>query len=112
VKRKYRLRRSIDFQRVREEGKSYTHRLLVLIVNPNPEGELRIGISAGKSIGKAVTRNKTKRRIRASMNEFIKNLQTGWDLVFLARKPIITAEYKKIMEAVHDLLEQAGIIEN
>lgn len=46
------------------------------------------------------------------MNEFIKNLQTGWDLVFLARKPIITAEYKKIMEAVHDLLEQAGIIEN
>lgn len=110
MKRDYRLRSSLDFQRVKLNGKSYAHSLIVLIKLPNPDGALRIGVSAGKSIGNAVTRNRAKRRMRASLNAIMKNIQPGWDLVFLARKPITSAAFEEIVAAEVLVLKRAGLI--
>ena len=109
MKRDYRLTRSTDFQRVKHTGKSYAHYLIVLIKLPNPDGYLRIGVSAGKAVGNAVTRNRAKRRMRASLSELMKNIQPGWDLVFLARKPIVDADYQEITAAEINLLKRAGL---
>jgi ribonuclease P protein component len=81
-----------------------------MIKSPNPVGTLRIGVSAGKAIGNAVTRNRAKRRMRASLNVFLKNIQPGWDLVFLARKPIVNAAFNEILAAEQQLLKRAEII--
>ena len=109
MKRNYRLTRSNDFQRVKQTGKSHAHSLIVLIKMPNPEGLLRIGVSAGKAVGNAVTRNRAKRRMRASLSELLENIQPGWDLVFLARKPIVDAAYQEILAAEIYLLKRAGL---
>ena len=110
MKRDYRLTRSDDFLRVKKCGKSYTHSLIVLIKLPNPDGLLRIGVSAGKAVGNAVTRNRAKRRMRASLSQLMKNIQPGWDLVFLARKPIIDADFNQILTAENQLLTRAGLL--
>ena len=109
LNRKFRLTRSIDFKRVKQSGKSFANPLLILIKQPNPNGTIQIGITAGKAVGNAVLRNRAKRRIRASLNSFLSNLQPGWDLVFLARKPISNATYLELMEAEKQLLNRAGI---
>jgi len=109
VKRNYRLTRSNDFQQVKQSGKSYAHPLLVLIKLPNPDGLLRIGVSAGKAVGNAVTRNRAKRRMRASLSGLMENIQPGWDLVFLARKPIVDAAFSDIIAAEIYLLKRAGL---
>ena len=80
-----------------------------MIVLPNPDGLLRIGVSAGKAVGNAVTRNRAKRRMRASLSELMENIQPGWDLVFLARKPIVDAAYQEILAAEIYLLKRAGL---
>ena len=109
MKRNYRLTRSNDFQRVRQSGKSYAHSLIVLIKLPNPDGLLKIGVSAGKAVGNAITRNRAKRRMRASLSSLFTNIQPGWDLVFLARKPISEAAFEEILAAEIQLLKRAGL---
>ena len=109
MNRKFRLTRSTDFKRVKQTGKSFAHPLLVLIRKPNPDGNLRIGITAGRAVGNAVLRNRAKRRMRASLNSILTKLQPGWDLVFLARKPISNASYLELLAAEKQLLNRAGV---
>ena len=110
VKRNFRLTRSSDIKRVKKQGKSFAHPLLVLIKEEGIEGHVRIGISAGRSIGNAVKRNRAKRRMRASLNSYIDKIQPGWDLLFLARKPITDAPFDEVLAAEEQLLKRAKII--
>jgi ribonuclease P protein component len=110
VKREFRLTRSTDFKQVRQYGKSYAHPLLVLIAYPNPDGKLRIGISAGRSVGKAVERNRAKRRLRAALAGLISDMQPGWDLIFLARTSIRDAEFPQIKDGILLVLKRAGLL--
>lgn len=72
----------------------------------------RIGVSAGRSIGNAVRRNRAKRRLRAALHPYLERLQPGWDLVFLARKPLPEADFGEIQQAIETLLQRAGLIEH
>lgn len=47
---------------------------------------IRIGFTASKKVGKAVTRNRAKRRLRALAAELLPSLgRAGWDYVLVAR---------------------------
>lgn len=111
VKRAFRLRQSTDFTRVRRNGKSYQHPLVVLLTLPNPEGVVRIGVSAGKAVGNAVVRNRAKRQLRASIDCLFPRIFAGWDMVFLARGPIRDAEYDQILAGVISVLSRANLLE-
>lgn len=110
MKRRFRLTRSTDFQRVRRIGKSYAHPLVVLLVAPNELEQVRIGVVAGRAVGTAVHRNRSKRRVRACIERFLPCLAAGWDLVFLSRKPMDQAEYQDICVAIEALLKRSGIL--
>ena len=84
MERKHRLTRSIDFKRVRRTGKSHAHPLAVLISLRNDLAITRVGISAAKSIGKAVRRNRAKRRLREAMRLHLPDIASGWDVVVIA----------------------------
>ena len=109
MRRKFRLRSSIDFKRVRRLGKSYAHPLVVLIKHPNQEENSRFGVAAGRSVGNAVHRNRAKRRIREILRHRIASISIGWDLIFLARKPIHAASYQELQTAIDQLIARAGI---
>jgi ribonuclease P protein component len=109
MKRKFRLRSSTDFKRVRRLGKSYAHPLIVLIKHPNEVNISRFGVAAGRSIGNAVERNRSKRRIREIIRIQIPKIQTGWDIIFLARQPMKDASFAELQAAVDQLIERAGI---
>jgi ribonuclease P protein component len=110
VKRRFRLTRSTDFQRVRQYGKSYAHPFLVLVVLPNQEENSRFGVTAGRSVGKAVQRNRSKRRLRAALQSYLSMVSPGWDIVLIARRPILEASFPKIRAAISLLLQRAGIL--
>ncbi len=110
MKQQFRLTRSTDFKRVRRLGRSYAHPLVVLVVMRNPSGELHIGFSASRTVGGAVQRNRVRRRLKACFDEFVPHLRTGWDVVVVARQPIVDAEYSVIRLGITRLLEQAGLM--
>ena len=112
MKRKFRLTRSTDIKRVRRSGKSYAHPLVVLIRHPNELAASRFAITAGKSVGNAVRRNRAKRRIREAIRPILPAIFPGWDIIILARQPIKNASFSKIQSAVHQLMQQADLLKD
>lgn len=110
MKRKFRLTRSSDFKRVRRFGKSYAHPLVVLITSPVPDPVLRIGVAAGRTVGKAVERNRAKRLIRTGLSELLPEISRGWELIFLARQPLVKASYSDTCAALRSLLKRAKLV--
>lgn len=111
MKREYRLTRSTDFRRVRREGKSYAHPLIVLSVMPNEDPtQLRVGITTSRAVGGSVDRNRVKRRIRSCIEPMLDAIPEGHDLVIIARQPACTAEYEHIYTAINELLHRAGLL--
>lgn len=109
MKRKFRLTRSTDIQRVRRTGKSYAHPLIVFVVAPNELQQIRIGVVAGRAVGTAVQRNLAKRRLRACLDQWLPHFTGGNDVIVLARKPIAQAGFTEISAAMQQLVKRAGL---
>jgi ribonuclease P protein component len=105
-----RLRESTDFLRVRREGRTWTHPLLVMSALPNHRKHSRFGFAVGRRIGKAVLRNRLKRRMREAVRARIQRGEVagGWDVVLVARHAARDATYQQIDEALQELFRSAG----
>lgn len=110
MKRHYRLRRNKDFQRVRRIGKFYASSLMVLAFLQNELNHSRFGFVVSSRLGKAVQRNKIKRRMREAIRLCIPQIKPGFDLVFIARRPIIKAGYSEITQTSKYLLKKADLL--
>lgn len=96
---------------MRRFGKSYAHPFIVLIALPNEMENTRFAVAAGRSLGKAVQRNRAKRIIRESLRPLLPRIAAGWDIVILARKPIGEASYHPVQAALTTLLSRANLLE-
>lgn len=110
IPRASRLRRSSDFQRVRATGRSWTNRLLVLIVSANDLNQVRVGVTASRRVGGAVVRVRARRLVREAVRPWLRSMCGGWDVVFVARKPLANASYQDVAQAVVQLLGRAGLL--
>ncbi len=65
-RKRRRLSRSGEFERVYREGRSHASRHLVVYAFPRgqDDGEPRLGVSVGRKLGGAVERNRMKRLLR------------------------------------------------
>lgn len=106
-----RLCRTEDFQRLRREGRSHPSRLLLMSVSPNELPHNRYGFIVSKQLGKAVRRNRIRRRMREAVRLLHPQLRTGYDIVFIARPAIEGQPFEVIQRTVNDLVRQAGLWE-
>ncbi|MCJ7435713.1 MAG: ribonuclease P protein component [Anaerolineales bacterium] len=109
MQRKFRLTRSDDFKRVRHNGKSYAHPLVVLVAQTSDHPNIRVGVAAGKTTGNAVHRNRAKRLLRESMRTLLPSLAPGWDLILIARVGLASASLEDTRTALTSLLRRAGL---
>lgn len=110
MQRRFRLTRSEDFKRVRRSGKSYAHPLVVLIALKSDQPRLRVGVAAGRTIGTAVTRNRTKRLLREAMRSLIPDVASNLDLILIARPGLASASLEETRQALLNLLQRAQIL--
>jgi ribonuclease P protein component len=110
MKRAYRLRRPDQFQRVRRQGRTWGSSLLNLNAAANRRRVTRCGFVAGKRVGKAVERNRARRRVREAVRLVYDRIAPGWDLVFVIRSPALgTIAWAQVQAAVEQLLRRAGV---
>jgi ribonuclease P protein component len=112
MKRRFRLTSPTEFKRVRRDGKSFAHPLIVLIVMPNMDQSLHIGVAAGRTLGGAVQRNRAKRILRAALQPLLPELTPGWDLILIARRPLLDVAWVDVQEAVRTTLRRARLVKD
>ncbi len=105
-----RLTRASEFRRVKDHGRSWGGRFLVLGVfpdaRPNASGDTRarIGFITSRRVGPAVDRNRVRRRLRELVRQHRPLLRTGCWLVVIARH---TAARATLAELTADWLKLA-----
>ncbi|MBQ9743370.1 MAG: ribonuclease P protein component [Ruminococcus sp.] len=105
------LKENREFRRAYTRGRSYVSPDLVTYIIKNNTNNLRIGITTGKKIGKAVERNRSKRIIRAAYSSLCADIRPGYDLVFVARAKTPYRKSKDIYRSMKKHLTDAKILE-
>ena len=99
------LKNNRDFNRIIDTYKANKYKDFVIYIERTNDEFYHFGISVGKKIGNAVTRNKYKRRIRAIIDK--KNYQKGINCIIILRKSILERDYIEIenslLKAFRDL---------
>jgi ribonuclease P protein component len=99
-----------DFELAADQGSRWAGRLVVLYVLPRARG-LRTGFTAGRRIGGAVQRNRARRLMREAWRSLVGRAGPGFDLVFVARAPIVQEGMREVAAEMAELLGRAGVIE-
>ncbi|MDI6857889.1 MAG: ribonuclease P protein component [Dehalococcoidia bacterium] len=110
MRRAQRLTKSKDFTTVHKKGRSVADRLLVLRFMENRLARNRYGFVVSRRVGKAVVRNRVRRRLREAIRA--EGLKGGWDVVVIARAGAAEADYQALRRSLVRLVEKGGLKES
>jgi len=96
-----RLRRDADIAAVWSEGMKIQNAMFALRARPNGLDQIRVAVAAPRSLGRAVARNRSRRRLREAFRAAIGDLAglPGCDLVIVARSHVATAAFGDLRTA-------------
>lgn len=94
-----------------KRGKSVAGGFVVIYHRPNKRGFNRVGFTVGKSVGKAVQRNRTKRLMRESYRLLEDRLSIGSDMVIVARNRAEGKTFDQIYRDMEFVLGSLGLLD-
>lgn len=104
------LKSNRDFRRLYSRGKRAVSPNLVLYVQKNRLGHNRLGITASKKLGNAVTRNKIRRRLREIYRLHEEEFLPGRDLVVVGRVRGVHSSYQMLDRDFLKLARKLGLL--
>jgi ribonuclease P protein component len=112
-----RLRKHSDYQRAYAASRKrqsacmswfLAPQLPAFIAADSPTGP-RVGLTAGKVLGKAHERNRIKRRMKEALRRHLDLLPSGCDLILHPRRTVLTVDFRKLEAELVRILQQAKI---
>ncbi len=99
------------FRRLYHAGSHSANRYLVLYCRKNHTPGNRVGITVGKKLGKAVVRNRVRRRLRDIYRLNEESFHRGYDIVVVARGQAVDASFQQLQNAYLSLAKRLGLLE-
>ncbi|WAA09534.1 ribonuclease P protein component [Fervidibacillus albus] len=112
MKKKYRIKKNEDFQKIFQKGKSTANRQFIIYRLENGRDHFRIGLSVSKKIGNAVVRNRIKRYVRQAFHELEQEIRPSYDLIIIARKSAKDMSYQEVKKSLIHVLKISKIFIN
>jgi ribonuclease P protein component len=104
-----RILRAADFRRAYNQGTRFTGRYFAAfclrVARTKDEGP-RLGFTVPRAFGKAVLRNRVKRRLREALRVRLPEVAPEWDIVINPRRPAIAAPVEELRREVDRLVTQ------
>jgi len=85
LQKEWRISRGKEYSYIYANGLRLSGKYMIVFVIRNLLSHNRFGIVTSKKVGNAVTRNRTKRRIREVIRKNMDLLPSGYDIVIVAR---------------------------
>lgn len=113
LKKAYRIKKNEEFQEIFKNGKSFANRQLVIYYKYRSNQEhFRVGLSVGKKIGNAVTRNRIKRYLRECFIHLEDEILPNIDMIIIARQPASQMDYRAFKSSLLHLLSRQRLLKN
>lgn len=107
-----RLLRASEFRAVGLRGQRVADACFVLLVRLRGERSsserVRLGVTVSRKVGRAVVRNRVKRRVREWFREARGGMRPGIDLVVIGRRPAAGRTARELDGALDQLARAAG----
>ena len=105
------LKNSRDFDRIIKNNTSYKYKDYIFYLEKNTKDVFKFGLSVGKKIGNAVTRNAIKRKIRQSLLELKPMIKADIDFIVIARPPTAEMSTEEVKKSLIHVLKLAHVME-
>lgn len=99
-----------DFMFMYRRARSLCADCLVIYYRKNKLNKLRLGITVTKKMGKAVVRNRIRRRIREVFAEYSSQIPPSYDIIIVSRSKAAHCDYAYLKSALRYLLAKAELI--
>jgi len=93
------LKKNYEFHRLYSKGKTAVTPCLVVYARQTRRDRGRVGFTVSTKLGKAVVRNRVRRRLREIYRLHETELRPGVDMVVVARTKAVDAEYARLERA-------------
>ena len=107
MQKKYRLKSSRVFNYLHKKGTSSANKRLVL-VHAQSKYPLKVGFIVSKKVGKAVVRNKVRRRLREIFRALIPFLDDNCNYILIARAECAKSTFSQLADSMASILLKAG----
>ncbi len=104
------LKKNYEFHRLYSKGRSAVTPFLVVYARTTRRTENRVGITVSTKLGKAVKRNRVRRRLREIYRLNESRFVPGTELVIVARGRAVTAAYRQLETAFLSACGKLGIL--
>ena len=104
------LKQNHEFRRLYTKGKSAVSPYFAIYCRKTGRPYSRLGITTGVKLGKAVQRNRIRRRIRELYRTNEWKLQPGYDVVVVARTRAIFTSYAQLEQSFLQLMKKLGLV--
>lgn len=104
------LKLNKEFRRLYYRGKCVPCRNVVVYVGKNRLHRTRLGLTCGKSVGKAVARNRAKRLMRESFRTLLPQISGSYDVVIVARTGINGKKCAEVLRDVKYAFSKLGML--
>ena len=104
------LKNNYEFRRLYAKGRSAVSPTLVIYVRRSKRPVNRVGFTVTVKLGKAVVRNRVRRRLREIYRLHETEFLPGRDLVVVARSRAVGAPYAKLEHSFLSLAEKLGLL--
>lgn len=98
------------FRKLYNRGQSSVTKYLVLYARPNRLSENRVGVTVGKKLGKAVVRNRVRRRMREIYRIHEEQFLPGYDIVVVVRSRAVDADFETLQTAYLCAARKLGLL--
>lgn len=100
------IKKNKEFRKVYNHGYSAADKNVVIYKIKNSSSTARFGYTVSKKIGKAVVRNKIRRRLKEICRLNIDKFDQGYDYIIIARIPAKRCSYWELQESVFKVLKK------
>ena len=104
------IKNNYEFRRLYSTGKSVATPYLVVYCRKTRRDHNRLGITVTAKLGKAVIRNRVRRRLREIYRLNQDKLQQGYDIIVVARVRSVKAEYRQMENAYLAACKKLGLL--